>query len=220
MQQEPKALKNEPFRLAILVADIIADDRRKHFGDIDSWFLNLFGSMSYECKFATYSAWAKQLPDDVRAYDGYLITGSSADAHSDASWVQKLGEFIVTAHKRAPGCRRQFWTSIVAPLYGRQIRPFDERVGRRNPPVFCAPTGRLDATCRGQFCIAVFIVKWVSFQLPLTMPSITVISGIFSPGVSPGERIFRSSLVNDAGSYPDPQSRCESVRPQFGRLFP
>jgi len=112
-QRNPPTVSNgTPFRLAVLVADAIPEERVRLFGDMDRWFSEMLADTVPRIRFSAFQAHSGDLPRCSKAHDGYLITGSSADAFSEADWVRRLGDFAISAQRNRP---------VVGICFGHQL---------------------------------------------------------------------------------------------------
>jgi GMP synthase-like glutamine amidotransferase len=102
----------KPFNVAILVCDNLSQEDTVKSGSLSKRFSDLLYPASDRYEFASYAAHLGQLPQTPQNYDGYIITGSSADAFSDVDWVLSLGDFIAKAAKLRP---------IVGVCFGHQL---------------------------------------------------------------------------------------------------
>ena len=106
-ERRPKAK-----RIAVLVAERFDEDRRARLGTMQDWFIQLFSPLAPSTEWHPYMACNNELPGRTDAYDGYIVTGSRADAHSEAECIRNLAGFAVTASAQRP---------VVGICFGHQL---------------------------------------------------------------------------------------------------
>ncbi len=80
--------------IAILMANTDESDfAQKHPKDGEK-FANLLLPLRPDWRITTIAVKDGQFPDDLAAYDGFIITGSPASVHDDQPWVHRLMQVI------------------------------------------------------------------------------------------------------------------------------
>lgn len=86
-------------RIGIIVCAHFGDNVRDAAGgDVADLYRVLLSGAEPTLDFVEYEAMAGEFPADLDECDGWIITGSPADAHGDEPWVATLLEWIRTAH--------------------------------------------------------------------------------------------------------------------------
>jgi GMP synthase-like glutamine amidotransferase len=81
-------------KLAILETGRPPADLAQEFGDYPAMFARMLGPQFDTERFDAENG---QLPDDPRAYEAYLVTGSPAGVYEPLPWIEPLCAFIRTA---------------------------------------------------------------------------------------------------------------------------
>ncbi len=92
--------------------------------DYNNMFENLLADPSFE--FETYVVLDDHFPENVRAADAWLITGSKFGAYEDYAWIRKLEQFIRDAHAaKIPMIGICFGHQIIAQALGGKVEKFN-----------------------------------------------------------------------------------------------
>jgi len=106
--------------IGILQTGIAPDSLIEHSGDYPDMFARLLQGHGF--RFETYRVVDGQMPADVTACDGWLITGSRHGVYEDHPWIAPLEEFIRTAFAaRVPVVGICFGHQIVAQAMGGTV---------------------------------------------------------------------------------------------------
>ncbi|HEX7926643.1 MAG TPA: type 1 glutamine amidotransferase [bacterium] len=87
-----------PRRFAILKAGTANRLARERLGDFSGMFQTLFGGDG--AAWDVVDVQHGQFPEDVTAYDGYVVTGSRASAYDQDPWVLRLLDTVRDIHAR------------------------------------------------------------------------------------------------------------------------
>ena len=112
-------------KLAILETGRPPGDLADRFGDYAAMMKRMLGD---GFNIDTFDVAAGQLPDDLSAYDAYLITGSPAGVYDPLPWIAGLSDFIRAAHgsKMVGIC---FGHQIMAEALGGRVEKSDKGWG-------------------------------------------------------------------------------------------
>jgi len=109
-------------RFAILKAGTAYRGARERLGDFHGMFTNLLARPGQD--WHVFDVEHGNFPEEVRAFDGYTITGSAAAAYDAAPWVTQLLHLIRTIHEhRIPLLGVCFGHQAVAKALGGQVAP-------------------------------------------------------------------------------------------------
>ena len=100
-------------RIGILVTGRVHEDLAPRHGDYAAMFEDLIGAAAPDFTFRTWYVVEGEMPEDVDACDGWLITGSKHGVYDDLPWIAPLRDFLARA--RAAG------RPIVGICFGHQI---------------------------------------------------------------------------------------------------
>ncbi|RYH08910.1 type 1 glutamine amidotransferase [Tropicimonas sp. IMCC6043] len=111
-------------RIGILTAGHAPDELLPDLGDYPDMFVNLLGGNGF-----TFQSWAVvdgDMPEDIHAADGWLITGSRHGAYDDLPWIPRLEDFIreIYADGR-PLVGICFGHQIIAKALGGKVEKFE-----------------------------------------------------------------------------------------------
>lgn len=84
-------------RFAVLITGDPSDYTLNHYGDYGFLFMDLLAEKGHEWQ--VFAARDGEYPDDARSFDGYVVTGSAADAHADEPWIHQLNHFLKQAYE-------------------------------------------------------------------------------------------------------------------------
>ncbi|MEE9445161.1 MAG: gamma-glutamyl-gamma-aminobutyrate hydrolase family protein [Cocleimonas sp.] len=82
-------------RIGLLQCDHVADELIDSHGDYQDMFSDLLHAQDQDIEVAIYDLTANNFPIDLRACDGYIITGSQFSAYDDIPWIHKA-KLLVT----------------------------------------------------------------------------------------------------------------------------
>lgn len=85
-------------KIGILKTDTVRPEWVGTYGEYPDMFEALLRQVNPELEFCTWDVEAGELPDDLSAVDGYIITGSKSSAYDDKPWIRALEDFIRHAH--------------------------------------------------------------------------------------------------------------------------
>lgn len=90
-------------RIALLKADDVDPALAGSFGELEDMFASMLNSkpeVHFHCD--VFSVHKQEFPNNLKSYDGFLITGSRKSVYDSDSWIQRLLEFIqrLDAEKR------------------------------------------------------------------------------------------------------------------------
>ncbi len=120
-------------KIGILQAGHTPPELLPRLGDYDAMFARLLDGHGFE--FAAWDVENMVFPDDIRACDGWLISGSKHGAYEDHPFIPPLERFIRDVHAAAiPLVGICFGHQIVAQALGGTVAKFDRgwSVGRRD----------------------------------------------------------------------------------------
>ena len=110
-------------KIGILNADTISPEWGKEYGQYPEMFSKIFWDVDSNIKFKTYEIQSNNFPQNINECDGYLITGSKADAYEDLPWILNLKSFVRTLdhyHKKIIGIC--FGHQIIAEALGGKVK--------------------------------------------------------------------------------------------------
>ena len=81
-------------KLGIIICDQVRQQLQPEFGDYPAMFANLLRQVDDQLELEFFSAINLELPDDIDACDGYLISGSRWGVNDDLAWIRQLEQFI------------------------------------------------------------------------------------------------------------------------------
>lgn len=119
-------------KIGILIAGHSPENLRPEHGEYDVFFQNLLAGQGFT--FQTWFAVDGELPDDVHAADGWLISGSRHGAYEDLPFIPPLEDFIRAVYAVAvPLVGICFGHQIIAQALGGKVEKSDKgwMVGRQ-----------------------------------------------------------------------------------------
>lgn len=83
-------------KIAILEADHVAEELEKVYGDYPFMFQNLLLKQKSELEFKAFTVIDGEFPrdDELKEFDGFLLTGSKFSAYDKEPWIRQLSELI------------------------------------------------------------------------------------------------------------------------------
>jgi GMP synthase-like glutamine amidotransferase len=81
-------------KVAILQCDDVLDKFRQMFGNYPEMVSSLLSDSDGELEIEVFNVQLGQYPEDIRAWDLYITTGSKASAYEDLPWIHDLIGFI------------------------------------------------------------------------------------------------------------------------------
>jgi len=133
----------------LLKAGETAASVRLAVGDYERWFLETVGLDGYRFDIVPAYQGAK-LPDDPRAYDAVMMTGSPLSVTQLQPWMQRAGEYMADAAERGvPVLGVCFGHQLLAHTYGGRVvrNPLGREMG--TVEVALTEAGRADALFEG-----------------------------------------------------------------------
>lgn len=110
-------------KIGILQTGRSPEEISSEHGDYDSFFRRMLGGRGFD--FVTYPVLDGVLPSDVRAADGWLITGSRFGVYEDHAWIRPLEAFIRRAYEASvPLVGICFGHQIIAQALGGKVEKF------------------------------------------------------------------------------------------------
>ena len=82
----------------ILKTDTVRPEWVGTFGEYPDMFEALLRQVNPALDFLTWDVESGELPDDIAAVDGYIITGSKSSVYDDKPWIRALEDFVRHAH--------------------------------------------------------------------------------------------------------------------------
>ena len=85
-------------RLGIFQTGTAPDYCLTNYGNYSDLFMALFSGLGIE--WTVFESQKMEVPEDWDAFDGFIITGSAADAHGNEPWIEELNRAIREAFDR------------------------------------------------------------------------------------------------------------------------
>ncbi len=142
---EDQKMKN----VLLLKAGETAASVRLAVGDYDRWFLETVGLDGYRFDIVPVYQGAK-LPEDPRAYDAVMMTGSPLSVTQLQPWMQRAGEWMAdAAERRVPVLGVCFGHQLLAHTFGGRVArsPHGREIG--TVEVSLTEAGRTDPLFEG-----------------------------------------------------------------------
>ncbi|PTW56572.1 GMP synthase (glutamine-hydrolysing) [Breoghania corrubedonensis] len=126
--------------IGILQPGHAPDGTLRGMGDYDQCFRALLGETEFT--YLSFDVEGGQLPDNVHAADGWLITGSRHGAYEDHPWRDPLEDFIRAAHEAGlPLVGICFGHQIIARALGGEVK-LAETGWIAGPQTYRGPDGK------------------------------------------------------------------------------
>ena len=84
--------------IGILKTDTVRPEWVGTFGEYPDMFEALLRQVNPALDFRTWDVESGELPDDIAAVHGYIITGSKSSVYDDKPWIRALEDFVRHAH--------------------------------------------------------------------------------------------------------------------------
>ena len=85
--------------IGILTTDNVKEELVEHFGEYADMFQDIFCRVDQNIEMVNFDVHKGEYPNEIEEVDAYLITGSSASAYDDESWIADLGAFVGKLHE-------------------------------------------------------------------------------------------------------------------------
>ncbi len=109
-------------RIGILQCDHVANDLVKGHGDYQDMFTDLFQSLDNAIEISVYDLTIDQFPVDLKACDGFLITGSQFSVFEDIPWINKAKSLVRDLYQvRIPTIGICFGHQLIAEALGGKV---------------------------------------------------------------------------------------------------
>jgi GMP synthase-like glutamine amidotransferase len=109
-------------RVGILQCDHVADGLIKDHGDYQNMFTDLIQSEDADIEISVYDLTNDQFPIDLKACDGYLITGSKFSVFDDIPWIHKAKSLVRELYKaHIPTIGICFGHQLIAEALGGKV---------------------------------------------------------------------------------------------------
>ena len=84
--------------IGILKTDTVRPEWVGRFGEYPDMFEALLRQVDPTLEFQTWDVEAGELPEELGAAEGYIITGSKSSVYDDKPWIRALEDFVRHAH--------------------------------------------------------------------------------------------------------------------------
>lgn len=86
--------------IAILcTSNDVSDFALRHETD-DIKYANIIKKLRPDWKIDRFAVWKNSFPENIKHYDGVIITGSPASVHDDEAWIERLIHLICTMNEQ------------------------------------------------------------------------------------------------------------------------
>lgn len=110
-------------KVGLLQCDHVADDLVDTHGDYQEMFSNLVHAQDENIEVVIFDLTADQFPVDLKACDGYIITGSQFSAYDDIPWISKAKQLVADLHKaNIPTVGICFGHQLIAESLGGKVK--------------------------------------------------------------------------------------------------
>lgn len=120
---------NERLHIGILEAGRNRPALEARFGTFANSFHAYLDPAGDRFHFSDYRAYENELPGSVDDCDGYIVTGSAANAFDEDLWITELGEFAKRAAELRPVVGICFGHQLLARAYGGKVARADQGWG-------------------------------------------------------------------------------------------
>lgn len=108
-------------RIAVLEAGRNRPALEERFGTFGDSFNRYLDPEGTTFSFHDYAAYDCRLPESPDAYDGFIVTGSAANAFDDDEWITNLGSFVRRAAESSPVVGICFGHQLIARAFGGSV---------------------------------------------------------------------------------------------------
>lgn len=117
-------------RIGILATGITSAELRPTYGSYAEMFMEMLGPRAPEMAFEVFDVRDGQFPDQLDAYQGWMITGSPCGVYEDLPWMGRLKRLIREIYARGtPQVGICFGHQIVASAFGAQVAKSEQGWG-------------------------------------------------------------------------------------------
>ena len=110
-------------KVGLLQCDHVADDLVDTHGDYQEMFSNLVHAQDENIEVVIFDLTADQFPVDLKACDGYIITGSQFSAYDEIPWIAKAKLLVADLHKaKIPTVGICFGHQLIAESLGGKVK--------------------------------------------------------------------------------------------------
>lgn len=114
------AVPDEPLRIGLIQCGHVHPDLVPTTGDYPELFADLLGPHGIEL--TTFDVDHGQFPDDLAAFDGWVISGSANSAYEDLPWIHQAEELLRTlVADKAPMVAVCFGHQLLAQALGGKV---------------------------------------------------------------------------------------------------
>jgi GMP synthase-like glutamine amidotransferase len=87
-------------KIAILKTDTVRAEFARDYGQYPDMFVTLLRQVDPQLQFATFDVEHEQYPEDINAFDAFLLTGSKSSVYDDKPWIRTLEAFVRRLHRQ------------------------------------------------------------------------------------------------------------------------